>query len=57
MTGKRKLPRKKKTTQGRPATRSIKVGINKEQRDYILGVRRWLNASLENKKKIIGGPI
>jgi hypothetical protein len=36
---------------------TLKTVIAKDQRKYIEGVREWLSNSLQNKGKVVGGPI
>ena len=36
---------------------TLKAAIPDDQREYVEGVREWLRNSLQNKGKIVGGPI
>lgn len=38
----------------KPVLSPLKINITKEQRDYIVGVRRWLIDSAKNIEKIVG---
>jgi hypothetical protein len=35
----------------------LKGAIAEDQRQYVEGVREWLRDSLQNKGKVVGGPI
>lgn len=36
---------------------TLKALIDEDQREYIEGVREWLDNPLRNKGKVVGGPI
>ena len=36
---------------------TLKKMLPDDQREYVEGVREWLRNSLQNKGKIVGGPI
>lgn len=57
MAEKRAQSKKSKKATKRDHRYTLKAVIAEDQRKYIEGVRQWLNDSLRNKGKVVGGPI
>jgi len=49
--------RNSKRVSGKAKRYTLKAMIPQDQREYVEGVREWLRDSLQNKGKIVGGPI
>ena len=57
MAKKLRRPGMRAKKRGKEQRYVLKAVIDEDQRQYIEGVREWLRDSLENKGKIVGGPI
>lgn len=57
MAKKKRQSEDSKRVKGKTKSYTLKTMIPDDQREYVEGVREWLRNSLQNKGKIVGGPI
>jgi len=57
MAKKKEKPKNSKKLRNKEHRYTLKALIDEDQRQYIEGVREWLDNPLRNKGKIVGGPV
>ncbi|MHC4172800.1 MAG: hypothetical protein ACYTBX_09310 [Planctomycetota bacterium] len=57
MAKKKEGAKKSKKLRDKVHRYTVKALIDEDQREYIEGVREWLNNPLRNKGKVVGGPV